>query len=349
MNSKKWTICLLISVLLLLIMAGSATVVIDPFFHFHSPLPQLTYPIDTERYQNDGIVRHFDYDAIITGTSMTENFKASELDSLFGVHTVKVCFNGTTYTEVTRNLERAIQANPNIRMILSSMEGWYLFDEKGLMRSDVALPEYLYDQNPLNDVSYVLNKEVLFLYTARVIGHTLEGAPTTNFDDYSSWYTTFSREVALAAYDRPPKADSQRPFTDAERQNLVESLTENSVEMARKNPQIQFYYFFPPYSVLTWDTYSQYGELERQLQAYTLASQILLQEENIHLFAFFDDFETVTNLDNYIDGGHYSPDINSKILQRMAQGENELTLDNYQAYWDQIATYYRAYPYDTLF
>ncbi len=349
MNSKKWTIGLLISVLILLIAAGSVTVVIDPFFHFHGPLPQLTYPIDSERYQNDGIVRHFDYNAIITGTSMTENFKASEMDSLFGVNTVKVCFSGTTYTEVTRNLERAIQANPNIRMILSSMEGWYLFDEKGLMRSDAALPEYLYDQNPLNDVSYVLNKEVLFQYTARVIGHTLEGAPTTNFDDYSSWHASFGREVALAAYDRPPKADFQGPFTDAEQQNLIESLTENSVEMARRNPQIQFYYFFPPYSVLTWDMYNQYGELERQLQAYTLASQILLQEENIHLFAFFDDFETVTNLDNYIDGGHYSPDINSKILQRMALGENELTLDNYQDYWDQIGAYYRAYPYDTLF
>lgn len=349
MSGKKWSICFLITVLIILILAGSVTVIIDPFFHFHGPLPQLTYPIDTERYQNDGIVRHFDYNAIITGTSMTENFKASELDNLFDVNAVKVCFNGTTYTEVTRNLERAIQANPNIRMILSSIEGWYLFDQNGLMRTDVELPEYLYDNNPLNDVSYIWNKEVLFLYTARVIGHTMEGAPTTSFDEYSSWQTTFGKDVALRAYSRPPKADSQRPFSNDERQNLIEGLVDNSVTMARENPQIQFYYFFPPYSVLAWDTYCRNGELARQLQAYELASEILLQEENIHLFAFFDDYETVTNLDNYIDDGHYSPEINSLILQRMAQGEYELTLENYHAYWEKIGAFYSDYDYDSLF
>lgn len=65
----------------------------DPFFHYHKPMTdQYFYRISNARNQNDGITRQFTYDALITGTSMTENFKASEMDILFGVQSVKVLF-----------------------------------------------------------------------------------------------------------------------------------------------------------------------------------------------------------------------------------------------------------------
>lgn len=51
------------------------TVYIDPLFHYHKPLQGYGYPLDNERYQNDGITRNFEYDSITTGTSMVENFK----------------------------------------------------------------------------------------------------------------------------------------------------------------------------------------------------------------------------------------------------------------------------------
>ena len=35
----------------------------------------LSYPLVNERYQNNGIARHFDYDSVITGTSMTGEFQ----------------------------------------------------------------------------------------------------------------------------------------------------------------------------------------------------------------------------------------------------------------------------------
>ena len=73
---------------------------VDPFFHYHKPLEQLAYPIDSERYQNDGISRNFTYDAVLTGTSMMENFKASRFDSLFGVASVKIPYAGGYYKEV---------------------------------------------------------------------------------------------------------------------------------------------------------------------------------------------------------------------------------------------------------
>lgn len=49
-------------------------------YHYHAPLEDFAYLLDrnNERYQNYGILSHFSYDTIITGTSLTENFKSSE-------------------------------------------------------------------------------------------------------------------------------------------------------------------------------------------------------------------------------------------------------------------------------
>jgi hypothetical protein len=61
-------------------------------------------PDRDERYLNDGIVKHFDYDSIITGTSMTQNFRASEFDELFKAHCVKVPLSGASYREINELL-----------------------------------------------------------------------------------------------------------------------------------------------------------------------------------------------------------------------------------------------------
>ncbi len=94
MTSKKWIQSFFIILVLILILAGSIIVYLDPFFHYHAPLKGFYYEIDNERYQNDGIMKNFEYDALITVTSITENFKTSELDTLFAVLSIKVSYWG---------------------------------------------------------------------------------------------------------------------------------------------------------------------------------------------------------------------------------------------------------------
>lgn len=80
---KKWTTAIFAVILILLLLSMTMIVVIDPLFHYHAPLDGLAYPLEDERYINDGILRHFDYDAVIAGSSMTENFKTSEANILY--------------------------------------------------------------------------------------------------------------------------------------------------------------------------------------------------------------------------------------------------------------------------
>ena len=85
MNYRKIVKIFLVQVLFILVVASTLVIYVDPFFHYRKPNDNLFYNLDAgkERYQNDGIIKHFIYDTMIIGTSMTENFKASESDYIF--------------------------------------------------------------------------------------------------------------------------------------------------------------------------------------------------------------------------------------------------------------------------
>ena len=89
---KNWLLCMLSLALVLMIAMASVIVYVDPYFHYHGPQSNLYYELNNERSQNDGIIRHFDYDSMIIGTSMAENFKTSEAEEIFGGHFIKTTF-----------------------------------------------------------------------------------------------------------------------------------------------------------------------------------------------------------------------------------------------------------------
>lgn len=349
---KKWSIALVILAGSMLVGLGAITVIVDPYFHYHKPLNNLEYPIYNERYQNDGIVRHFEYDAIITGTSMTENFKTSELDMLFHTNSIKVPFSGATYKEINQNLKRAIESNQNIKIIIRGLDYDRILQDKDTMRHDLGeYPEYLYDNKLYNDVEYIFNKAVLLDATYRVIEYTKEGNRTTSFDDYSNWMEDFDfgKDIILKNYVRAEKSNQKLQMMVEDYMKLYDSLEQNVVRLAEENPQIQFYLFFPPYSIFYWEDLNQRGNLEKQLAAERATIEFLLKYDNIKLFSFFDEFNIICDLDNYKDAGHYSEDINSQILLWMKSEEHLLTKENYQEYLDKTYSFYTNYDYDALF
>lgn len=348
-SAKAWSITCIIVVLVSIICAAPVTAIIDPYFHYRKPLEMLEYPIDNQRYQNNGIVRHFDYDAIITGTSMTENFKTSEFDELFNVCSVKVPFSGGSYKEINDNLERAVAANPEMKMILRCLDYYRLLDEKDTMPYR-SYPAYLYDDSLWNDLSYVLNKDIL-KRSIQVCLYTLRGEKTTTFDEYSNWSDKrdYGEKIVYKTYNRIEKIKEAVPMTAEDKKNLRENLAQNVTGLVESNPQIDFYLFFPPYSIYSWDQYHRNGTLNRLLDAEKMAIEILLEYENIHLFSFTDHFNMICDLDNYMDITHYGGHINSQMLEWMAEGKYQITKENYQEYCDRIHHFYSSYDYDSLF
>ena len=115
---RKWFIGCLSTIITITLVIVATVWVIDPYFHFHKPFSFVSYRLYNERYTNDGISRHFEYDTIITGTSMAQNFKPSELDRIFGVTSVKETFSGAGFKELSENLDRALRRNDDLKMVI---------------------------------------------------------------------------------------------------------------------------------------------------------------------------------------------------------------------------------------
>lgn len=348
MNVKKWLLTTGIVLLCLLLLVGGLTVWVDPLFHYHGPMDGWAYALRDQRYVTDGILRHFDYNAIIIGSSMAEQFKASQADELFGVNTVKVPLSGTSYKEVNERLERAFRSNQDIQMVIRCLYFGKIASPKDEMGySDY--PDYLYDDNPFNDVYYVLNKDILANYTLLDMEMTSKGYKTVDFDAYSMWIAyEYGKDAVLSHYERKTQKDAV-PFSEEDEKRVAENLYQNVISSAEAHPETDFYLFFSPYSIVRLDGYARDGKLQYQFDAEKYAASLLLPYENVHLFSFWDAYDVICNLDNYKDTLHYGSWINDWILDCMATGEHELTIENFEDYYREIGAFYSEYDYDKIF
>jgi hypothetical protein len=348
MKTKHWNCLVIAGSLTILSCIALFTAVIDPFLHYHKPLNNLEYPLLDERYINDGIARNYSYEALITGTSMTQNFKASLFDELWQVETVKTSYSGASYHELNGSIVRAIGYNPDLKYVLCSLDSTLLIYPADDDEYD-DYPYYLYDNNIFNDVNYLLNKEVL-PKTLAVINYTRAGNKTPDMDEYGRWeqYKSFGRDAVMSSFSLIDESDEEYVLSQEDMELVRENITENYLQTALDNPDVTFYFFFPPYSICYWEALVRSRQLSMQLDAEQYAVSLLLSADNIHVYSFGTRTDISCNLDNYTDTLHYSGAVNDEIMRCIYSGENELTNDNYIEYYNDVREIYEQYDYSYL-
>lgn len=357
-SAKNWMLFYIIIQTIILSCIALIVIVIDPFFHYHKPLDNLYYTLESQlqRYYNDGITKHFDYNAIVTGTSMTENFKATEVNDIFSVNTIKVPFSGGYFKEINDNLNVAFEYNSNIEMVVRSLDMEKFFATKDTLRFEESMyPWYLYNENPFDDIKYVLNRDVVFSRCWEMIHAKWSGGESgiTSFDKYSRWMDNdkdyFNKEQVLKGRVKYEEPLEIKELTVEDKRNICENIYQNVIITAQKNPNTEFYYFIPPYSIAWWGKIYEQGNIKRQLEAEELLIEMVLKCDNIKLFSYNNFMEITTNLSNYKDVIHYSDKINSMILLYMKNGIGQLTKENYREYLETERKLYTEYDYNSLF
>ncbi|SHN65834.1 hypothetical protein SAMN02745247_03022 [Butyrivibrio hungatei DSM 14810] len=359
MKAKKWLVGWLVIVISVLSYTGYWVYKVDPFFHYHKPLMNTYYYVlngYNERNVNDGISKHFDYDVIVTGTSMTENFRTTEVDELFKCKSIKVPFEGGTYKEINDNVERALQHNKNIKLVIRGLDVFegYIIASPDSMRTDLGeFPSYLYDDNPFNDVHYLLNRNVVFsrVYQMEIDRDKADfEAGVTSFDEYARWHEDYQygRKTVAPNGIEVIVCDENIQLSAEEKSTIKANVDKNLISVAEKNPNVDFYYFYAPYSIMFWNDLNNTGELQKNLQMQEYVAELLLPYENIHLFSFFGCTGVITNLNNYKDYYHYAGWVNSSILKWMHDGDYQLTNDNYKDVFRKLNDFYSSFDYKSV-
>lgn len=353
MNFKKWNKIFIIEVLVALILAITFVVIIDPFFHFHKPVQGLYYTLTNERYVNNGILRHFEYDAVITGTSMTENFKTSEAQKVFGGNPVKVPFSGGSFKEMNDNIASAYKYGHQLKYVIRALDSYNLTKPANDMRNDLGTyPTYLYNDYLWDDFFYIFNKDAVNL-CFKTLKETIKKGHGgfTDFDEYANWnaHYTFDAETVLGKRREFHKPEKIAVLSSKEKENLRENIWKNVVALAENHPETTFYYFFPPYSIVYWGSAYENGQIKKNIEAERLAIEMILECPNIKLYSFNLLTDITTDLSNYKDSIHYGEWVNDMILHWMKQDIGRLTKDNYQDYLEKEYQYYDNYQYNKVF
>ncbi len=362
MSSKKWLAIFFSIVITVAIIAAILVIIIDPCFHYHAPLSFIKYNLNNEeRYLNNGIIKHYDYDydAIITGTSHTENFKVSEFNNLFNCNSIKVPLAGAEFKELAEQTSIAIKYNKNIKYILYGITYSDILNDKDAVKYS-EYPTYLYDENIFNDYKYIFSGQAIklairditftLLRSEKLINKLISSA-ATNFDEYVNWSNknVFSKEAVLKQYKRVLAKSEITELSEEEINRVKENIEENIINVINLNKDIQYYMFLAPHSIVWWDSISQNGDILKYLEAEEIWINYLLECENVKLYSFFNNYELTCNLDNYRDFTHYSGDINSQILEWIKNDEYLITKENVNEYLEKERNFYLNYNYNQIF
>ena len=88
-TDKKFLKSFFIRTLLLLAAVIGVVIIFDPFYQYHKPLPGLKAVLTDKEYQCIGTLHTFDYDSLIVGSSVCENYNNHWFDEGFGCRTIK--------------------------------------------------------------------------------------------------------------------------------------------------------------------------------------------------------------------------------------------------------------------
>lgn len=327
----------------LLVVFALTIVVVDPFFHYHAPLKGLQPVINDERYQNSGIAERFEYDSVLIGSSMTQNFRVSEFNEIFDCDTVKLTYSAVRTGSYKEMFDRVFERR-QITNVFMGLDIDPLIDTFG--NYYFPLPEYLYDENAFNDVNYVLNKAVMFDNTYHYMKDNLLGT-VPDIDDAYMWEGNFSKESALQSVDWDINYRGEPISHPHYLENAKLNLGKNILPAIEAHPETTFYVFLPPYSLLWWNMRLNYGDLDSILDVVEYAEGELLKYDNVKLFNFQGVEEVVTDLNLYKDYNHYGPEINSKIIGWMKEGEYQLSAETYKEELARFKDFVETFDYQT--
>ena len=132
---------LFVTLFLLLFFCGLLVYLIDPFFHYHKPWFHLKEVLNEKEYQCPGSLAHFDYDAVLAGSSVVENNDNSWFNQDFHCTIIKAVRSYGATADLCDLLDR-----------VSPPEGKTGFLQSGSLRPTCRAGAYLCQQR-CSDVS----------------------------------------------------------------------------------------------------------------------------------------------------------------------------------------------------
>lgn len=312
----------------------------DPLQLFHKPIFRETAFFGDMRLAARGIIRYYDFDSVILGTSMLENTSAKEAGEKLGGKWVNLSLINSSYDERAVVLEYLF-GYKKPQKIIYSLESFTIASIKDSSRFD-----YLYDENPLDDFKVYLNDKFILCALAwreskDCTGRDLEELlKWSNHEDlkilfggFEKWLKYGKKEtIAMLKNIKDTPFVVKKDNFDLEKQRSY--IQTYVLDFVAENPKTQFFFIVPTYSRLSYRIGS--GDFDNKVfynRALNLKwfVQELEKYPNAKIYGF-DTLDYAGDIANYRDFTHYNVDMNSLHLDSIKQGKHILDSNNIDSY-----------------
>ncbi|MDR7079137.1 hypothetical protein J2Y03_004194 [Neobacillus niacini] len=329
--NKKWVIVTIMYSFLFSMLIILFNFAVDPLHYYRSNNNKGIYWSE-ERWQLPGLAKNYNYNTMILGTSMTENFVPSEVNAIFpGAKTLKLSLAGSSTYEQSK-IARIAFNHKNVENVIWGIDYTSLGKENSFTEE---FPKFLYDTNKINDLKYLLNitttkysiTSILYNISPNLVDKaspiiSLNDYPETDLNRLNYWgdLFTFNKEIVLEDYYKKIKQDrddKKELLNNFDLNRLKSNFDKNILPIVKNNPDTEFYFYYPPYSILM---NKRFYELDPSIINNIIKSREYMYSKisnypNAKLFDFTTDKKITFNLDNYKDTMHHSPEISEYILK----------------------------------
>lgn len=329
-KSSRWILSFFALILVLAVCFGALSFAIDPFLQFR--IRDNAYML-SGWFVSPGLIQNHDYDTLILGSSMAQNFRMDTFRETLGIKPLKIALGGIRFREISELTALAYEAEKANTFYISADLSQFTNDTKESRNF-----QYLMRHDVLSRLRYLFSYEVWFRYVptdaallaADFVGVSLpeKFRRARSIDWLEDWSldAAFGEDVVINNY----KIGSFQ-VSDVDTDDLLSRMYANIVEYldAFQYDKGAHVFFFPPYSSLCWTYAQDHDYFEEYLQA----KEYFIEKASA-LGAIVYDFQSADftmDLNNYRDTTHYSPEINDWMVSCFASGDYRVTEENVDA------------------
>ena len=320
----------------------------DPLRVFHKPIICKNSIETNLRLGNYTLIKHYDFDSMIFGTSMLENSSSNEASQILGGKFMNMSISGSDFYERALILNFAFK-NKNLNKIIYSLDtDKFLYQKNGDATFAPSKFDFLYDEIKFNDFKAYFDK---YMVVKSISNFAV--CKNTNFDRIPAWFELEEFKSRYGGFEKWHK-NSYIPIAKAIKnikENNVQSLEnldeqilksknyvdEYILKFVSQNPQTKFYLVLPPYSrihnAIEFHTKKRDFLVTKEVLRYLVEqSQIY---KNLKIYAW-GDTDYPDNIANYKDLTHYSHKFNSQMLLYLKDDIGLLTTQNFDEYYEKF-------------
>lgn len=328
-HAKKWLSKLGISVSIILVVMMLFSYIMDPFLHYR--IGDNKYFLNS-RFVTYGLLKNYDYDTVIIGSSMIQNFNMQSFRDKLDYNPVKATIGGMNVCEIEM-MNKLVNNTDKAERVIISLDMTEFNDKVDENR----FPSYLYDESKFNDYKYLLGYETWIKYMPRDVAINslykmqidipFRYVRMANPDYLSDWSLncSFGSDIVKNQY-----INGMHLVSNQDNEKMYDNMNarfEKFIVEVELDSEKEYIFLFPPYSALYWYYVDKLGYRDDLIEFKKNIVKELDKYDNVRIVDM-QDIEDISDLDHYKDITHFDTTVQEKIVDAIKDMNYDVTIIN---------------------